>query len=77
MNIACNQMPLDNQSRRLTQFVLLEINKTNLIDFFYCISMGPSAFSAFMSKTFRIIILSETSLHFGRCFDTLRNKKNA
>ena len=52
MNSACNQMPLDEQSRRLTQFVIgnqqYEFNR-----FFYGISIGPAAFSAFMSKIFR------------------------
>ena len=32
MNSTYNQMPLDEQSRRLTQFVI-EINNTILIDF--------------------------------------------
>ena len=42
-------MPLDEQSRRLTQFVIgnqqYEFNRL-----FYGISIGPAAFSAFMSK---------------------------
>ena len=50
MNSAYNQMPLDEQSRRLTQFVIgnqqYEFNRL-----FYGISIGPAAFSAFMSKT--------------------------
>ena len=45
MNSAYNQMPLDEQSRRLTQFVIgnqqYEFNR-----FFYGISIGPAAFSA-------------------------------
>ena len=49
MNSAYNQMPLDEQSRRLTQFVIgnqqYEFNRL-----FYGISIGPAAFSAFMSK---------------------------
>ena len=49
MNSAYNQMPLDEQSRRLTHFVIgnqqYEFNRS-----FYGISIGPAAFSAFMSK---------------------------
>ena len=49
MNSAYNQMPLEEQSRRLTQFVIgnqqYEFNRL-----FYGISIGPAAFSAFMSK---------------------------
>ena len=49
MNSAYNQMPLDEQSRRLTQFVIgyqqYEFNRL-----FYENSIGPAAFSAFMSK---------------------------
>ena len=52
MNSAYNQMPLDEQSRRLTQFVIgnqqYEFNRL-----FYGISIGPAAFSAFMSEIFR------------------------
>ena len=44
-------MPLDEQSRRLTQFVIgnqqYEFNRL-----FYGISIRPAAFSAFMSKFF-------------------------
>ena len=51
MNSAYNQMPLDEQSRRLLQFVIgnqqYEFNRL-----FYGISIGPAAFSAFMSKNF-------------------------
>ena len=49
LNGAYNQIPLDEQSRRLTQFVIgnkqYEINRL-----FYGISIRPAAFSAFMSK---------------------------
>ena len=45
MNSACNQLPLDEQSRRLTQFVIgiqqYELNRFRI---------GPATFSAFMSK---------------------------
>ena len=48
MNSAYNQMPLDEQSQWLTQFVMgnqqYEFNRL-----FYRISIGPAAFSAFMS----------------------------
>ena len=49
MNSEYNQMSLDEQSRRLTQFVFgnqqYEFNRL-----FYGISIEPAAFSAFMSK---------------------------
>ena len=52
MNSAYIQMPLDEQSRRLTQFVIgnkeYEFNRL-----FYGVSIGPAAFSSFMSKIFR------------------------
>ena len=52
MNSAYNQMPLDEQSRRLTQFVIG--NQQYEFDrLFYGISIGPAAFSAFMSRIFR------------------------
>ena len=60
MNSAYNQMPLDEQSRRLTQFVIgnqqYEFNRL-----FYGISIGPAAFSAFMSKIFRPLILKKNA----------------
>ena len=63
MNSAYNQMPLDEQSRRLTQFVIgnqqYEINRL-----FYGISIGPVAFSAFMSKIFRPLILRKKAITF-------------
>ena len=58
MNGAYNQMPLDEQSRLLTQFVIgnqqYELNRL-----FSGISIGPAAFSAFMNKIFRLLILSK------------------
>ena len=58
MNSAYNQMPLDEQTRRLTQFVIgnqqYEFNRL-----FYGKSIGPAAFSAFMSKIFRPLILKK------------------
>ena len=66
MNSAYNQMPLDEQSRRLTQFVIgnqqHEFNRL-----FYGISIGPAAFSAFMSKIFfRPLILKKKRNHLFR-----------
>ena len=63
MNSAYNQMPLDEQSRRLTQFVIgnqqYELNRL-----FYGISIGPAAFSAFMSKIFRPLILMKNAITY-------------
>ena len=62
MNSAYNQIPLDDQSRRVTQFVIgnhqYEFNRL-----FYGISIGPAAFSAFMSKIFRPLILNKMQSH--------------
>ena len=56
-------MPLDEQSRRLTQFVIgnqqYEFNRL-----FYGISIRPAAFSAFMSKIFRPLILKKNTITF-------------
>ena len=63
MNSAYNQMPLEEQSRRLTQFVIgnqqYEFNRL-----FYGISIGPAAFSAFMSKIFRPLILKKNAITY-------------
>ena len=63
MNSAYNQMPLDEKSRRLTQFVIgnqqYEFNRL-----FYGISIGPAAFSAFMSKIFRPLILKKNAITY-------------
>ena len=63
MNSAYNQMPLDEQSRRLTQFVIgnqqYEYNRL-----FYGISIGPAAFSAFMSKILRPLILKQNAITY-------------
>ena len=63
MNRAYNQMPLDDQSRRLTQFVIgnqqYEFNRI-----FNGISIGPPSFSAFMSKIFRQLILNKNAITF-------------
>ena len=56
-------MPLDEQSRRLTQFVIgnqqYEFNRL-----FYDIFIGPAAFSAFMSKIFRPLILKKNAITY-------------
>ena len=63
MNSAYNQMPLDEQSRRLTQFVIgNQQYEFNLL--FYGISIGPAAFSAFMSKIFRPLILKKNAITY-------------
>ena len=63
MYSAYNQMPLDEQSRRLTQIVIgnqqYEFNRL-----FYGISIGPAAFSAFMSKIFRPLILKKNAITY-------------
>ena len=54
-------MPLDEQSWRLTQFVIgnqqYEFNRV-----FYGISIAPAAFSAFLSKIFRPLILKKNAI---------------
>ena len=63
MNSAYNQMPLDEQSRRLTQFVIG--NQQYEFDrLFYGKSIGPAAFSAFMSKIFRPLILKKNAITY-------------
>ena len=63
MNSAYNQIPLDEQSRRLTQFVIgnqqYELNRI-----FYGISIGPAAFSASMSEIFRPLILKKSAITY-------------
>ena len=61
MNNALNQMPIDEQSRRLTQIVIGN-QQYEFKRLFYGISIGPAAFSAFMSKNFRPLILAITYL---------------
>ena len=56
-------MPLDEQSRRLTQFFLgNQQNELNRL--FYGISIGPTPFSAFMSKFFRPLILKKKAITY-------------
>ena len=63
MNSAYNQMPLDEQSRRLTHLVIgnqqYEFNRL-----IYGISIGPAFFSAFMSKIFRPLILKKPAITY-------------
>ena len=54
-------MPLDEQSRRLTQLVIPN-QQYDFNRLFYGISIGPAAFSAFMSKIFRPLILKENAI---------------
>ena len=63
MNSTCNQMPLDEQSRRVTQFFIgnqqYEFNRL-----FYDISKGPAVFSALMSKILRPFILKKHAITY-------------
>ena len=63
MNSAYNQIPLDEQSRRLTQFVIgnrqYELNRL-----FYGVSIGLEAFSAFMSKLFGPLKLNKNAITY-------------
>ena len=63
MKSANNQMPLDEQSRRLTKFSIgnqqYEFNRL-----FYGISTRPAAFSAFMSNIFRPLILKKNAITY-------------
>ena len=56
-------MPLNEQSRRLTHFVIenqqYEFNKIFIGNF-----IGPAAFSAFMSKIFRPLILNKKAITY-------------
>ena len=63
MNIAYTQTPLDEQSRRFRQFVI-EKQQDEVNRLYYGISIGPAAFSAFLSKTFRPIILSKIVIKY-------------
>ena len=56
-------MPLDEQSRRLTQFAIgKQLNEFNRL--FFGISIGPAAFSAFMGKIFRPLILKKIAISY-------------
>ena len=56
-------MPLDEQSRRLTQFVIGN-QRYEFIRLFYGITIGPADFSAFMSKFFRPLILKKNAITY-------------
>ena len=55
-------MPLGEQSRRLTQFIIGN-QQDEFNRLFYGISTGPAEFSAFMSKLFRPLKLKEKCNH--------------
>ena len=63
MNTAYNQKPLDEQPRQLTQFVIgnQQIGFNRLFD---GISVVPAAFSVFMSKIFRPLILKKNAITY-------------
>ena len=61
-------MSLDDQSRRLTQFVIGN-QQYEFKRLFYGISIGPAAFSAFLSKVFRPLILKKNEIT--RCLYTM------
>ena len=56
-------MPLDEQSQRLAQFVIG--NQQYEFNRLFCgISKGPAAFSAFLSKIFRPLILKKNAITY-------------
>ena len=63
MNSAYNQILLDEQSRRLTQFVIGN-QQYEFNTFFYGISIEPAAFLAFMGKIFRPLILNKNAITY-------------
>ena len=63
MNSAYNQMPLYEQSRRLTQFVIGN-QQYEFNCLFYGISIGPAVFSDFMSKIFRPLTLKKKAITY-------------
>ena len=63
MNSAYNQQPLDEQSRRLSQFVIGNQQYENK-RLFYGISIGPAAFSAIMSKIVGPFIFSKNVITY-------------
>ena len=56
-------MPLDEQSRRLPQFII-ENEQYEFNRLFYGISIGPDAFSAIMSKILRPLILKKNAITY-------------
>ena len=63
MNSAYNQMPLDEKSRRLTQFVIGN-QQYEFNNLFYGIFIEPAAFSAFMSKILRPLLLKKNAITY-------------
>ena len=63
MNSAYNQMPLDEQSQRLPQFVIGN-QQNELSRNFYGIFIGRAAFSAFMSKVFRPLLINKNVITY-------------
>ena len=55
MNSACNQMPFDKPSKRLTNF-LIAGQQYYSKRLFYGISIGPADFSSFMFSIFKPLI---------------------
>ena len=55
MNSAYKQKPLDKSSQRLTNFVIA-YQQYSFKRLFYSISIGPAAFSSFMSSIFKPLI---------------------
>ena len=75
MNSAYNQISLDEQSRQLATFVIGN-QQYEFIRLFYGISIRPAAFSAFMSKMFRPLILKKLRNHILRCcFHAVTNER--
>ena len=56
-------MPINEQSRRLTQFVIGN-QRYEFDRLFYGISIRSAAFSAFMSKIFRPLILKKNAITY-------------
>ena len=56
-------MPLDKQSRQLTQFVIGN-QQYEFNSMFYGISIGPAAFSAIISKIFRPFTLNKNAITY-------------
>ena len=56
-------MPLDEQSRRLTQLVIGN-QQYAFNGLFYGISIGPTAFSALRSKIFRPLVLNKNAITY-------------
>ena len=74
MKTAYNEMPLDEKSRRLTQF----FNGNQQYDFnriLFVITIGPAVLSAFVNKIFRPHSQQKRYyIIFRRCFHTTTNK---